>query len=141
MPSLSPFHLAIPVNNLEICKKFYQDTLSCEPGRCSEHWADYDFFGHQLVLHYDPKHEPNLHRNLVDGHQVPIPHFGVVLPWNEFKGFAQELSSKHIEFIIEPYKRFEGLIGEQMTMFFYDPSGNALEFKSFKYSDQLFATK
>lgn len=141
MPTLSPFHLAIPVNNLEICKKFYQDTLSCEPGRCSEHWADYDFFGHQLVLHYDPKHKPNLHRNLVDGHQVPIPHFGVVLPWNEFKDFAQELSSKHIEFIIEPYKRFEGLSGEQMTMFFYDPSGNALEFKSFKNSDQLFAIK
>ena len=139
MASLYPFHLAIPVNDLEKSKNFYQQTLGCNPGRNAKHWADYNLFGHQLVLHFDPDHHPNLHHNKVDGHSVPVPHFGVVLGWNEFEKFADLLKTKGVQFIIEPYRRFKGLAGEQMTMFFYDPSGNALEFKSFKNPDQLFA--
>ncbi|MCY3998827.1 MAG: VOC family protein [Flavobacteriaceae bacterium] len=140
MATLSPFHLAIPVNDLEKCKSFYQNTLNCTPGRSSSQWADYNFFGHQLVLHFDANHRPVLHRNEVDGHGVPVPHFGVVLPWEDFSKLVNHLNEVGIEFIIEPYIRFKGLKGEQKTMFFYDPSGNALEFKSFKTSDQLFAT-
>lgn len=138
MAVLSPFHLAIPVNDLEKCKSFYQNTLNCTPGRSSNQWADFNFFGHQLVLHYDANHQPKLHHNEVDGHAVPVPHFGVVLLWEDFNTFAIHLKESSIQFIIEPYVRFKGLKGEQRTMFFYDPSGNALEFKSFKNLDQLF---
>ncbi|MEL0302052.1 MAG: glyoxalase, partial [Flavobacteriaceae bacterium] len=110
------------------------------PGRSSEHWADYSFFGHQLVLHEDKSHKGYKHFNEVDGKAVPVPHFGVVLDWEVFQNFSQHLIDQNIEFQIAPYLRFEGLPGEQLTMFFYDPSGNALEFKSFKHIDQLFAT-
>ena len=140
MALLTPFHLAIPVNNLEEAKKFYEYKLECKPGRCTNEWADYSFFGHQLVLHEDINHKGQKHFNEVDGKKVPIPHFGVVLNWNIFQIFSKKLIEKNIDFQIEPYLRFEGLPGEQMTMFFYDPSGNALEFKSFKGIDQLFAT-
>lgn len=140
MATLSPFHLAIPVNDLEKCKSFYQNTLNCTPGRSSNQWADYNFFGHQLVLHFDPNHSPKLHHNEVDGHAVPVPHFGVVLPWEDFYIFADHLKENGIQFIVEPYVRFQGLKGEQRTMFFYDPSGNALEFKSFKNPSQLFSS-
>ncbi len=137
---LSPFHLAIPVDQLENARKFYRDTLGLAEGRSSDHWVDFDFFGHQLVIHYKPKEEsPNIHHNAVDGKAVPVPHFGVVLQWDDFQNFSQELIKKNIDFIIEPYIRFEGQVGEQATMFFYDPCGNALEFKSFKDMDQLFA--
>ena len=136
---LSPFHLAIPVYNLETCRTFYRDILGCKEGRSSDHWVDFNFFGHQLVIHYKPKSDSDLHTNAVDGKAVPVPHFGVVLPWNTFNTFAEDLKNKHIEFVIEPYIRFEGLVGEQATMFFYDPSGNALEFKAFKDINQLFA--
>ena len=140
MQNVSPFHLAIPVYNLSECRVFYGDTLGCEEGRFSDHWIDFNFFGHQLVIHYKPKDTlTDLHTNAVDGKDVPVPHFGVVLPWDVFHAFAEDLKSKHIEFIIEPYIRFEGLAGEQATMFFYDPSGNALEFKTFKDMNQLFA--
>ncbi len=138
MNKISPFHLAIPVNNLEEATSFYENFLGCRPGRKSLEWADYNLFGHQLVLHLDKSHIAKKHHNEVDGKSVPVPHFGVVLPWNEFNQFSKRLTDKGIEFIIEPYIRFEGLPGEQMTMFFYDPSGNALEFKSFKNVEQLF---
>tara|TARA_R110001606_G_C15185278_1_gene629860 strand:+ start:49 stop:477 length:429 start_codon:yes stop_codon:yes gene_type:complete len=138
--SIAPFHLAIPVYNLNECRTFYRDTLGCEEGRSSEHWVDFKFFGHQLVIHYKPKEESSeLHTNSVDGKDVPVPHFGVVLAWDVFQNFAENLKSKNIQFVIEPYIRFEGLAGEQATMFFYDPSGNALEFKAFKDMSQLFA--
>ena len=135
-----PFHLAIPVNDLKAGKHFYEDVLGCIPGRSSNEWADYNFFGHQLVLHENKNHKGLKHFNEVDGKTVPIPHFGVVLAWDVFHAFSQKLMVLNVEFQIAPYLRFEGLPGEQLTMFFYDPSGNALEFKSFKHIDQLFAT-
>tara|TARA_R110001583_G_scaffold11857_1_gene53063 strand:+ start:113 stop:532 length:420 start_codon:yes stop_codon:yes gene_type:complete len=136
---LSPFHLAIPVHNLTECRNFYTNILNFEEGRSSDHWVDYNFFGHQLVIHYKEKQTTEVATNLVDGKDVPVPHFGVVLPWEIFQQFAKLLKSKDITFIIEPYIRFEGQVGEQATMFFKDPSGNALEFKAFKDMSQLFA--
>ena len=139
-PGIHPFHIAIPVHNLETCRTFYRETLGCNEGRSSDLWVDFNFFGHQLVIHYKPKeNSSSLHTNPVDGKDVPVPHFGVVLPWDTFHYFAQDLKLKKIEFVIEPYIRFKGLAGEQATMFFYDPSGNALEFKAFKNINQLFA--
>ena len=140
METISPFHLAIPVNNLNTCSEFYRDVLGCEEGRSSDHCVDFNFFGHQLVIHYKPKSSEALHTNPVDGKDVPVPHFGVVLPWTSFETFAQNLKSKNIQFVIEPYIRFEGEVGEQATMFFNDPAGNALEFKAFKDINQLFAS-
>ena len=139
MQNVSPFHLAIPVYNLNECRTFYRDLLGCEEGRSSDHWVDFNFFGHQLVIHYKPKDNLKLHTNSVDGKDVPVPHFGVVLTWEIFHAFAESLKTKNIHFVIEPYVRFEGLVGEQATMFFYDPSGNALEFKAFKDMNLLFA--
>ena len=140
MVTISPFHLAIPVYNLEACRIFYREILNCEEGRSSEHWVDFNFYGHQLVIHYKPKEEnDNSHTNPVDGKNVPVPHFGVVLPWDTFHELASLLKQKNINFIIEPYIRFKGQIGEQATMFFKDPSDNALEFKAFKDLNQLFA--
>lgn len=137
---IAPFHIAIPVHNLEECRVFYGDVLGCPEGRSSEHWVDFNLFGHQLVIHYKPKSNTDaLHTNPVDGKDVPVPHYGVVLPWETFESFANELKSKNIAFVIEPYVRFKGEVGEQVTMFFYDPAGNALEFKAFKNIDQLFA--
>ena len=138
---VQPFHLAIPVYDLKSCGKFYGETLGCGEGRSSDHWVDFNFFGHQLVIHYKPKEEiAGEHSNPVDGKDVPVPHFGVVLEWKVFQEFSKLLASKNIDFIIEPYIRFEGQVGEQATMFFKDPCGNALEFKSFKNMDQLFAS-
>ena len=138
--SISPFHLAIPVSNVEVCRKFYREVLGCEEGRSDTHWVDFNFFGHQLVIHYKPAEEAkDNHHNPVDGHDVPVPHFGVVLPWETWEQLAADLRAHGIKFVIEPYIRFEGQVGEQGTMFFYDPSGNALEFKAFKDISQLFA--
>lgn len=139
MSTLSPFHLAIPVNNLELCRDFYTNILNFEEGRSSDHWVDYNFFGHQLVIHFKEEELTEAPTNLVDGKDVPVPHFGVVLDWNVFHEFAEHIKLKNIEFIIEPYIRFKGQVGEQATMFFKDPSGNALEFKAFKDMNQLFA--
>ena len=140
MSIIQPFHLAIPVHNLNECRTFYRDILGCEEGRSSEHWVDFNFFGHQLVIHFKTKEaSTGLHTNAVDGKDVPVPHFGVVLQWDIFNAFAERLKTKNTNFIIQPYIRFEGLVGEQATMFFYDPSGNALEFKAFKDLNQLFA--
>jgi len=140
MTKIAPFHLAIPVDNVELCRTFYRDVLGCEEGRHDTLWVDFNFFGHQLVIHYKAKEtKEELHTNPVDGKHVPVPHFGIVLTWNDFQNLAEQLKEKDIKFIIEPYIRFEGLVGEQATMFFNDPSGNALEFKAFKDINQLFA--
>lgn len=137
----APFHLAIPVDNVAKARTFYRDILALSEGRSSEEWVDFDFFGHQLVIHYKPKEENGpVHHNAVDGKEVPVPHFGVVLEWQQFHDFAEKLKEKEIEFVIAPYIRFKGKVGEQATMFFYDPCGNALEFKSFKDESQLFAS-
>ena len=136
---ISPFHIAIPVHNLEECRIFYRDILNCKEGRSSNHWVDFNLFGHQLVIHYKAKSQQELHINAVDGKSVPVPHYGVVLPWDTFQDFSKVISSKGVQFIIEPYIRFEGQVGEQATMFFLDPAGNALEFKAFKDINQLFA--
>lgn len=137
---LRPFHLAIPVDNLEKCRKFYRDVLELSEGRSSDHWVDFDFFGHQLVIHLKGKaSEEKDTINPVDGKDVPIPHFGVVLDMKTFKIFSEKLTQKNVTFIIAPYIRFEGQVGEQATMFFKDPAGNALEFKAFDDLTQLFA--
>lgn len=139
MSAITPFHIAIPVHNLDACRTFYREILNCSEGRSSDHWVDFNLFGHQLVIHYKAKSEADLHTNPVDGKNVPVPHYGVVLPWDTFHSFSAELKEKGIAFIIEPYVRFEGQVGEQATMFFLDPAGNALEFKAFKDMGQLFA--
>ncbi len=140
MGNIQPFHLAIPVTNLEENRLFYKNVLGCEEGRSSDHWVDFNFFGHQLVIHvHEPQPSPNSKGNPVDGKEVPIPHFGVVLEWDVFQDFSNRLKEQDVKFVIEPYIRFKGKTGEQATMFFKDPSGNALEFKAFKDIDQLFA--
>ena len=137
---MNPFHLAIPVKDLAICRKFYKEVLECSEGRSSEKWVDFNFFGHQLVIHQKPTTAivSNQISNLVDGHDVPIPHFGVVLDWDKWTALSKKLNAENIDFIIEPYIRFRGEIGEQATMFFLDPENNALEFKAFKNNNQLF---
>ena len=137
MSSLNPFHLAIPVKEITETRYFYRDVLGCEEGRSSDHWVDFNFFGHQLVLHIDSSKANILNENSVDGKSVPVPHFGIVLDWDIFENFEKKIRNK-VKFIIEPYIRFEGQAGEQKTMFFKDPSGNALEFKTFKNINQLF---
>lgn len=140
MNSITPFHLAIPVQNLEKCRVFYRDILNCSEGRSDEKWVDFDFFGHQLVIHEKPSNSKieKPVSNPVDGKEVPVPHFGVILDWSIWEKLSEELKAKNISFIIEPYIRFEGDVGEQATMFFLDPEGNALEFKAFKDMNQLF---
>ncbi len=138
--SMNPFHLAFPVHDLEAARAFYGGLLECPEGRSSDSWIDFDLHGHQVVAHLDKSMDPGpAASNPVDGHQVPVPHFGVVLEWTQWHNLADRLREHAITFIIEPYTRFEGKVGEQATMFFQDPSGNALEFKSFKNPDQLFA--
>jgi extradiol dioxygenase family protein len=137
--NLTPFHVAIPVHNLAECRKFYKDTLGFEEGRSSDQWVDFNIFGHQVVIHYKPKSNEELHTNPVDGKAVPVPHYGVVLEWETFEAFSKKLTDKGVKFVIAPYIRFKGLPGEQATMFFLDPAGNALEFKAFKDMNQLFA--
>lgn len=141
MTVLTPFHLAIPVKDLEKCRVFYRDVLGCKEGRSSDHWVDFDFFGHQFVLHQKENHSPADYSdgNLVDGKNVPVPHFGVVLEWEIWHELVEKLEKKNIQFIIEPYIRFKGEVGEQATMFFLDPENNALEFKAFKDLSQVFA--
>ncbi len=138
MNSIPPFHLAIPVHNIEEAKYFYGTLLNCSQGRSSDTWVDYNFYGHQLVIHLDLNIQKKSF-NPVDGKNVPIPHFGLVLDWNDWDLLRNKLEQENLEFIIAPYIRFEGEVGEQATMFFLDPSGNALEFKAFKNIDQLFA--
>jgi len=136
MKSLRPFHLAIPVDCLDKARDFYGSKLGFEEGRSDDHWIDYNFFGHQLVCHIGELNKSN--NNEVDGKDVPIPHFGIILEWGDFDSFSSKLKAENINFIIEPYLRFSGLPGEQKTMFFKDPFGNALEFKSFKQDSEIF---
>ncbi|MEM1184142.1 MAG: VOC family protein [Planctomycetota bacterium] len=133
-----PFHLAFPVSDLESARAFYGTLLGCPEGRSSDHWIDFDFFGHQVVAHLSPNAGDRA-ANSVDGHDVPIPHFGVVLDMDAWKSLAARVREAGVEFIIEPYIRFEGEPGEQATMFFRDPSGNALEFKAFADRSRIFA--
>lgn len=137
---LQPFHLAIPVHDLALARAFYGGLLGCAEGRSSDAWVDFDFFGHQLVVHLDPAAGGKpAHHNPVDGHDVPVPHFGVVLEWQAWHTLADRLGRAGTRFVIEPGIRFRGLVGEQATMFFHDPSGNALEFKAFRDPSRLFA--
>ena len=138
--SLRPFHLAFPVHDLAAARAFYGGTLGCGEGRSSEQWIDFDFFGHQLVTHLAPDGAGrDAARNPVDGHGVPVPHFGVVLTLADFAALAERLRAAGVAFEIEPYTRFAGQTGEQRTMFFRDPSGNAVEIKAFADLGQLFA--
>jgi uncharacterized protein len=133
------FHLAFPVRNLAESRVFYGDVLGCDEGRSSDSWIDFNLYGHQIVAHLAPEAVGIKHRNEVDADHVPVPHFGIVLPPAEFAALAERLKAKGVEFIIEPKVRFKGEVGEQATMFFLDPSGNALEFKSFADFSQVFA--
>lgn len=135
--SVPPFHLAFPVHDLPAARQFYGTLLNCPEGRSSDHWIDFDLYGHQIVAHYSAEATAAIH-NPVDGHAVPVPHFGVVLPWKDWQELAERVKQHGIDFVIEPYVRFEGQPGEQATMFFLDPSGNALEFKAFKNPTDLF---
>ena len=136
---LNPFHLAIPVFNLEESVIYYRDILGLEEGRSSKKWADFNFFGHQLVCHVSDNINEQV-TNPVDGEEVPVPHFGVVLSIEEFEDFLSKISDKDIDFIIKPTVRFKGEIGEQRTLFFRDPSGNAIEIKAFKDMNNLFSS-
>ncbi|WP_066589661.1 VOC family protein [Sphingomonas pruni] len=137
---LRPFHLAFPVHDLAAARAFYGGTLGCPEGRSSDSWIDFDLFGHQIVAHLDPQAKAVAVSNPVDGHDVPVPHFGVVLTMDAWQSLADGLKAAGTVFGIEPHIRFVGQPGEQATMFFYDPSGNALEFKAFADDAQLFAT-
>ncbi len=135
----TPFHLAFPVLSIEETKDFFGTLLGCEIGRSTEKWVDFNFFGHQLSAHLKPEEVREAEKNGVDGKAVPVRHFGAILEWDQWHNLSEKLKSEGIEFIIEPYIRFEGEVGEQATMFFLDPSGNALEFKAFKDKSQIFA--
>jgi len=139
--SLQPFHLAIPVYDLALARQFYGEVFGCTEGRSSAQWVDFNFFGHQLVIHLAPKNDSqtHAHTNEVDSHHVPVPHFGVVLAWDIWHALAERLQSRNTAFVLEPGIRFQGQVGEQATMFLLDPCGNALEFKAFKDIGQLFA--
>jgi uncharacterized protein len=136
----TPFHLAFPVADLEATKSFYGQLLGCEIGRFTDKWVDFNFFGHQLSAHLRPDELLQAKTNEVDGDQVPVRHFGAILAWDAWHNLAEKLREYGIRFIIEPHIRFKGQVGEQATMFFLDPSGNALEFKSFQDTSQIFAS-
>jgi uncharacterized protein len=137
--SLTPFHIAFPVDDLAEARRFYGGLLGCGEGRSSDSWIDFDLYGHQIVAHLAPAPARERHANPVDGHAVPVPHFGVVLDMERWRALAERLKAEGVAFVIEPYIRFEGQVGEQATMFLLDPAGNALEFKAFADMDQLFA--
>ncbi len=135
---LRPFHLAFSVNDLNAARQFYGGMMGCAEGRSSDEWVDFDFFGHQIVTHLAPGKSGDAMSNHVDGHGVPVPHFGVVLTMEEWQALADRLKSAGTDFVIEPTIRFQGKPGEQATMFLRDPSGNALEFKAFADDAMLF---
>lgn len=141
MPTLPPFHLAFPVRDLAEARRFYGGLLGCPEGRSSDAWVDFDFHGHQIVAHLALDEVGHRSTSAVDGHQVPVRHFGLVLDMATWQALADRLTAAGTEFVIEPYVRFKGEPGEQATMFFLDPSGNALEFKAFADIGQLFATE
>ena len=137
--SLPPFHLAFPVDDLAAARRFYGELLQCPEGRSSDDWIDFNLYGHQIVAHLAPDAARGRAVNPVDGEDVPVPHFGVVLPMEEWKQLAGRLSAANVDFVIPPTVRFEGQPGEQATMFFRDPAGNALEFKAMANAANLFA--
>lgn len=139
MGALHPFHLAFPVTSLEKARSFYGELLGCPEGRSSEAWVDFDLYGHQIVAHLSPDEAGHRRTSAVDGDDVPVRHFGVVLSMPEWEALADKLRRAGVQFIIEPHIRFKGEVGEQATMFFLDPCGNALEFKAFKDMSRLFA--
>jgi extradiol dioxygenase family protein len=143
--ALTPFHIAVQVRDIDEARQFYKSVLGCPEGRSSSDWDDFNLFGHQFVCHLNPslgrQGKITSHHNPVDGHSVPVPHFGVVLEMEHWTSLAERLKQHRIRFVVEPHIRFEGEVGEQATLFFMDPSGNALEFKAFKdIGSQLFAT-
>jgi uncharacterized protein len=137
-PQPPRFHLAMPVDDLAAARRFYGDVLGCAQGRSSDTWIDWNFSGHQFVTHLAGQRTAQIH-NPVDGHDVPVPHFGLILDVPAFHALAERLRAADTPFVIEPYVRFEGQLGEQWTMFLFDPAGNALEFKAFADDDQVFA--
>ena len=137
--TINPFHLAFPVKDLAETLNFYTEILGCSTGRTSDHWIDFNMWGHQVVAHLSPEEAGASAKNAVDGHGVPVRHFGVILEMDEWETLAEKVKAAGIEFVIEPYIRFKGEPGEQATMFFLDPSGNALEFKAFGDKSQIFA--
>jgi hypothetical protein len=137
---LPPFHLAFPVDDLAAARRFYGELLGCPEGRSSEHWVDFDLHGHQIVAHLAADCAPRRASNEVDGEDVPVPHFGLVLPMATWKALAEKLETAGVNFVIAPTIRFEGQPGEQATMFLLDPAGNALEFKAMADPAKLFAT-
>ncbi|MAF82838.1 MAG: VOC family protein [Gammaproteobacteria bacterium] len=139
MTTLRPFHVAVPVADLEVARAFYVGILGCSEGRSDKQWVDFDFFGHQFVCHLCPPQAGEAHRNEVDDKHVPVPHYGIVLAMDDWQRLATRLTEINQTFIIEPYIRFAGLPGEQGTFFIRDPSGNALEFKGFTDLETLFA--
>ena len=139
--NIRPFHIAFPVTDLEATRKFYVQVLGCTEGRSAERWIDFDLYGHQLSAHLVEDYKPHRPTNAVDGKQVPVLHWGVILEWQQWHELADRLKQHNTSFIIEPYIRFIGLPGEQATLFFLDPTGNALEFKSFKDDKDIFRTK
>jgi extradiol dioxygenase family protein len=134
-----PFHLAFPVHDIAAARAFYGGLMGCPEGRSAESWVDFNLFGHQIVAHLHSGMERRPHHNPVDGDDVPVPHFGVVLAFEHWDQLAARLQAAGVRFVIEPHVRFRGEVGEQATMFFLDPSGNALEFKAFRDMDKLFA--
>jgi uncharacterized protein len=137
--STPPFHLAFPVHDLAVARAFYGGVLQCPEGRSSEEWVDFNLYGHQIVAHLAPQEVGRAATNAVDGDQVPVRHFGVVLSMGQWQALADRLGSQ-VQFVVQPHIRFKGEVGEQATMFFLDPSGNALEFKAFADPSKLFAT-
>lgn len=137
--TLRPFHLAFPVHDLAAARAFYGGVLACTEGRSSDQWIDFDLAGHQIVAHLDPAAKPVAVANKVDGHHVPVPHFGVILTMADWQAMADRVRAAGVPFGIEPHVRFKGQAGEQATMFFRDPSGNALEFKAFADDGMIFA--
>lgn len=133
------FHLAIAVRDLGSTREFYGGLLGCREGRSAATWVDFDFYGHQISAHVAPNHRGVMHHDPVDRQQVPIPHFGLILAWDDWQLLADRLRTRGVDFVIEPYLRFRGEVGEQATLFLSDPSGNALEFKSFRDETRIFA--
>lgn len=137
---MQPFHLAFPVTDLKKTREFYENLLGCGVGRTSDRWIDFNFWGNQITAHLVDESDSDHASNHVDGKNVPVKHFGAILEMGEWEALAEKLKNHGTEFVIEPYVRFQGEVGEQATMFFFDPSGNAIEFKSFQNFDQIFAT-
>jgi uncharacterized protein len=136
---MRPFHLAFPVEDIAAARAFYNGLLGCREGRSDETWVDFDLYGHQIVAHLCNKPASSMNHNVVDGHDVPIPHFGVVLTMEQWQELAARLRTANVHFVVEPYIRFQGQPGEQATMFFLDPNGNALEFKAFADPSKIFS--